>query len=51
MLDEHAMIERRRWELFGLESWGANVRGEVGHGWCNIKVGGEWAGEYIALYR
>ena len=44
MLDEHAMIERRKRQLFSLESGGANMRGEVGHGWHDIKVGGEWVG-------
>ena len=26
-------------------------RGEVCYGWCDITVGGEWAGEYKALYH
>ena len=43
-LDEHAMIEKKRWQLFGLESRGAYMRGEVGNSWHDIKVGGEWAG-------
>ena len=41
----NAMIERRCWKLFILGVWGAEGRREVGHGWHNIMVGGEWAGQ------
>ena len=44
MLNEHTIIERRMWQLFSLEPGDADdVRGEVDHGWLDIKVGSEWA--------